>query len=161
MLRVAYCIPLWAPLAMSPTEQAHTLLHADETAALGDAGYQSVKKRPEMLAKRQLGMSPRAAPNSRRYLKKLGRMSEKLEHLEAGVDSKVEHLFYFINTCSVTVRRATAPWREHCTTVYIVWLCQFSWLVEDSGSLKPELRLERQKVQRTPLYRIKTGYSDL
>lgn len=32
--------------------QAHALLHGDETAALGDAGYQGVEKRPETSASR-------------------------------------------------------------------------------------------------------------
>lgn len=31
--------------------QAHVLLHGDETAALGDAGYEGVEQRPENLGK--------------------------------------------------------------------------------------------------------------
>lgn len=36
---------------VSDVTQAHALLHGDETAALGDAGYQGVERRPKMLAK--------------------------------------------------------------------------------------------------------------
>jgi IS5 family transposase len=36
-------------LNVSDVTQAHALLHGDETAAIGDAGYQGVRKRPENL----------------------------------------------------------------------------------------------------------------
>lgn len=77
--------------------QAHALLHGDEIAALGDAGYQGVEKRPENLGKAvtwhvAMKRSKRKAlPNN-----KLGRMREKLEHLKASVRAKVEHPFHVI-----------------------------------------------------------------
>jgi IS5 family transposase len=77
--------------------QAHALLHGDEIAALGDAGYQGVEKRPENLGKKvtwhvAMKRSKRKAlPNN-----KLGRMREKLEHLKASVRAKVEHPFHVI-----------------------------------------------------------------
>ena len=77
--------------------QAHALLHGDEIAALGDAGYQGVEKRPENLGKTvawhvAMKRSKRKAlPNN-----KLGRMREKLEHLKASVRAKVEHPFHVI-----------------------------------------------------------------
>jgi IS5 family transposase len=77
--------------------QAHALLHGDEIAALGDAGYQGVDKRPENLSKTvawhvAMKRSKRKAlPNN-----KLGRMREKLEHLKASVRAKVEHPFHVI-----------------------------------------------------------------
>jgi len=36
---------------VSDVPQAHALLHGDETAALGDAGYQCMEKRPENVGK--------------------------------------------------------------------------------------------------------------
>jgi IS5 family transposase len=36
---------------VSDVAQAHALLHGDETAALGEAGYQGVEKRPENVGK--------------------------------------------------------------------------------------------------------------
>ena len=77
--------------------QAHALLHGDEIAALGDAGYQGVEKRSENLGKTvtwhvAMKRSKRKAlPNN-----KLGRMREKLEHLKASVRAKVEHPFNVI-----------------------------------------------------------------
>ena len=77
--------------------QAHALLHGDEIAALGDAGYQGVEKRPENIGKTvtwhvAMKRSKRKAlPNN-----KLGRMREKLEHLKASVRAKVEHPFHVI-----------------------------------------------------------------
>jgi IS5 family transposase len=82
---------------VSDVTQAHALLHGDETAALGDAGYQGVEKRPENVGKAvtwhvAMKRSKRKAlPNN-----KLGRMTEKLEHLKASVRAKVEHPFHVI-----------------------------------------------------------------
>lgn len=77
--------------------QAHALLHGDEVAALGDAGYQGVEKREENQGKAvtwhvAMKRSKRKAlPNN-----KLGRMIEKLEHLKASVRAKVEHPFHVV-----------------------------------------------------------------
>ncbi len=82
---------------VSDVTQAHALLHGDETAALGDAGYQGVEKRPENAGKSvtwhvAMKRSKRKAlPNN-----KFGRMLEKLEHLKASVRAKVEHPFHVI-----------------------------------------------------------------
>ena len=82
---------------VSDVTQAHALLHGDETAALGDAGYAGVEKRPENAGKTvtwhvAMKRSKRnALPGN-----KLGRMLEKLEHLKASVRAKVEHPFHVI-----------------------------------------------------------------
>ena len=82
---------------VSDVTQAHALLHGDEIAALGDAGYQGVEKRAENVGKSvtwHVAMKRskrRALPNT-----KLGRMQEKLEHLKASVRAKVEHPFHMI-----------------------------------------------------------------
>lgn len=82
---------------VSDVTQAHALLHGDEIAALGDAGYQGVEKRAENVGKSvtwHVAMKRskrRALPNT-----KLGRMQEKLEHLKASVRAKVEHPFHVI-----------------------------------------------------------------
>lgn len=61
----------------------------------GDAGYQGVEKRPENIGKsvtRHVAMKRskrKALPNN-----KLGRMMEKLEHLNASIRAKVEHPFH-------------------------------------------------------------------
>lgn len=66
--------------------QAHALLHGDERAKLGNAGYQRVEKRPENIGKAvawhvAMKCSKRKAPPK----SKLGRTTEKLEHLKASV----------------------------------------------------------------------------
>jgi IS5 family transposase len=82
---------------VSDVTQAHALLHGDENAALGDAGYQGVEKREENLGKKvtwHVAMkrsTRKALPNN-----KLGRAMEKLEHLKAGVRAKVEHPFHVV-----------------------------------------------------------------
>jgi IS5 family transposase len=77
--------------------QAHALLHGDERAALGDAGYQGVEKLPENIGKSvtwhvAMKRSKRKAlPNN-----KLGQLTEKLEHLKASVRTKIEHPFHVV-----------------------------------------------------------------
>ena len=79
---------------VSDVTQAHALLHGDETAAIGDASYKGVEKRTENVGKAvkwhvAMKRSKRKAlPNN-----KLGRMIEKLEHLQARMCAKVEHPF--------------------------------------------------------------------
>ena len=82
---------------VSDVAQAHALLHGDEVAAMGDAGYQCVEKREENLGKSvtwhvAMKCSKRKVlPNN-----KLGRMTEKLKHLKASVRAKVEHPFHVV-----------------------------------------------------------------
>ncbi len=77
--------------------QAHALLHGDEIAALGDAGYQGVEKREENLDKTVVWhvamkrSKRKALPNN-----KLGRGAERLEILKASVRAKVEHPFHVV-----------------------------------------------------------------
>jgi IS5 family transposase len=83
-------------LNVSDVTQAYALLHGDDTAAIGDAGYQGVRKRPENLGKAvkwhvAMKLQAQGMPNN-----KLGRMIEKLEHLKARVRAKAEHPFDFI-----------------------------------------------------------------
>ena len=77
--------------------QAHALLHGDEVAALGDAGYQGVEKREENRAK-SVTWHVAMKRSKRKELPKdkLGRMLEKLEHLKASVRAKVEHPFHVV-----------------------------------------------------------------
>jgi IS5 family transposase len=82
---------------VSDVTQAHALPHGDETAALGDAGYQGVEKRAENLGK-SVTWHVAMKRSKRKALpkNKLGRMLEKLEHLKASVRAKVEHPFHVI-----------------------------------------------------------------
>ena len=77
--------------------QAHALLHGDEVAAMGDAGYQGVEKREENLGTKVTWHVAMKRSKRKALLKnKLGRMMEKLEHLKASVRAKVEHPFHVV-----------------------------------------------------------------
>jgi IS5 family transposase len=82
---------------VSDVTQAHALLHGDETAAIGDAGYQGVEKRPENVGKAVTWhVAMKRSKRKARPKNKLGRMTKKLEHLKASVRAKVEHPFHVI-----------------------------------------------------------------
>ena len=82
---------------VSDVTQAHALLHGDEVAAMGDAGYQGVEKREENLGK-NVTWHVAMKRSKRKALPDniLGRMTEKLEHLKASVRAKVEHPFHVV-----------------------------------------------------------------
>ena len=82
---------------VSDVTQAHALLHGDEVAAFGDAGYQGVEKRAEDAGK-PVAWHVAMKRGKRRALpqNKLGRVIEKLEHLKASVRAKVEHPLHVI-----------------------------------------------------------------
>ena len=73
--------------------QAGALLHGQETAAFGDAGYRGVDKRPEAQGPTwYVAMQP----GKRRVLntsRKWARMLEKAEQIKASIRAKVEHPF--------------------------------------------------------------------
>ena len=82
---------------VSDVTQAHALLHGDEVAAMGDAGYQGVEKREENLGTKVTWHVAMKRSKRKALLKnKLGRMTEKLEHLKASVRAKVEHPFHVV-----------------------------------------------------------------
>ena len=82
---------------VSDVTQAHALLHGDEIAAMGDAGYQGVEKRAENLEKNVTWhVAMKRAKRKALPANKLGRMTEKLEHLKASVRAKVEHPFHVV-----------------------------------------------------------------
>lgn len=88
---------LTTPANTHDVTQAHALLHGEETAALGDAGYQGVEKRA---AHQAAGVSWHVAmrPGKRRALPddEIGRLQEQLEKRKASLRAKVEHPFHLI-----------------------------------------------------------------
>jgi IS5 family transposase len=76
--------------------QAGALLHGDEEAAFGDAGYRGVHKRAEAQGPRwHVAMQP----GKRRLLdpaRKWARLLEQAEQLKASVRAKVEHPFHVV-----------------------------------------------------------------
>jgi IS5 family transposase len=81
---------------VSDVTQAGALLHGEETAAFGDAGYRGVDKREEAQGpKWHVAMQP----GKRRQLdptRKWARLLEKAEQLKASIRAKVEHPFHVI-----------------------------------------------------------------
>lgn len=77
--------------------QAHALLHGQETAVLGDAGYQGVAKRAEN-QDTPVTWHVALRPGVRRALldDDLGRLQERIERVKAGLRAKVEHPFHAI-----------------------------------------------------------------
>jgi IS5 family transposase len=77
--------------------QAGALLHGEEIAALGDAGYRGVQKREENRGKSVTWhVAMKLAKRKALTKNKLGRMLDKLEQLKASVRAKVEHPFHVI-----------------------------------------------------------------
>ena len=84
------------PANVNDVTQAGALLHGEETAAFGDAGYRGVDKREEAHGPVWFVAMQ---PGKRRALdltKKWARLLEKAEQLKASVRAKVEHPFHVI-----------------------------------------------------------------
>lgn len=83
---------------VSDITQAHALLHGEERAALGDAGYQGIEKRPEMAdCRAQWHVAMR--PGKRKELKEDDPLDQRIEQYEkckASLRAKVEHPFHVI-----------------------------------------------------------------
>lgn len=82
---------------VSDVTQAQGLLHGEETAVFGDAGYQGVEKRAENTGapvEWHIAMRPgkrRALPDT-----PLGDLQEQLERAKASIRAKVEHPFHVV-----------------------------------------------------------------
>ncbi len=82
---------------VSDVTQAQALLHGEETAAFGDAGYQGVEKREESQGA-TVAWHVAMKPGKRKLLEgtELGRLVERLEHAKASIRAKVEHPFHVV-----------------------------------------------------------------
>ena len=98
--------------------EAHSLLHAEETDAFGDAGYQGVAKRPDDCEDVQWHVGMR--PGKRRALdktRKVDTLIDQLERLKASMRAKVEHPFRVIKRQFGHVKvRYRGLKKKHCTT---------------------------------------------
>ena len=82
---------------VSDVTQAHALLHGEETAVFGDAGYQGVEKREEN-QNNDVTWHVALRPGKRRALPdtESGRLAERIEQIKASVRAKVEHPFHIV-----------------------------------------------------------------
>ena len=77
--------------------EGNSLMHGDETASFGDAGYQGADKRAD--AKATVAWHTAMGPGKRRALdkdKQADALIDQAEKLKAGVRAKVEHPFRVI-----------------------------------------------------------------
>ena len=86
------------PATSAISVEANTLLHAQESVAFGDAGYQGVEKRPD--AKADVSWHVALRPGKRKALDKENNEADTLldqaEKLKASIRAKVEHPFRVI-----------------------------------------------------------------
>jgi IS5 family transposase len=82
---------------VSDVTQAYALLHGEEQAVLGDAGYQGVHKREENRGK-SVDWHVAMRPGKRKVLPKdeHGVLQERYEQAKASVRAKVEHAFHVV-----------------------------------------------------------------
>jgi IS5 family transposase len=82
---------------VSDVTQAQALLHGDETAVFGDAGYQGVEKREENL-ECPVTWHIALRPGKRKALRDTpqGNLVEWIEHTKASIRAKVEHPFHVV-----------------------------------------------------------------
>ena len=82
---------------VSDISQAQALLHGEEQAAFGDAGYQGVEKRPES-AEATVVWHVAEKPSKVKLLAgtALGDLVAQVEHAKASIRAKVEHPFHVV-----------------------------------------------------------------
>ena len=124
--------------------EANSLLHGQETDALGDAGYQGVEKRPD--AKTEVRWHTAMRPGKRRALDKstpCGELADKIEKIKASIRAKVEHPFRVIKRQfgHVKVRyRGLAKNTAQLKTLFALsnlWMVRAKLLVLD-GVVRPK-----------------------
>jgi IS5 family transposase len=79
--------------------EEHKLVHGEEEAVFGDAGYTGVEKREDtkhIKATWHVAMKPSKRKAIKSEIKRMSNTVEKLEYLKASVRSKVEHQFRII-----------------------------------------------------------------
>jgi IS5 family transposase len=125
--------------------EANSLLHGQETDALGDAGYQGVEKRPD--AKTEVRWHTAMRPGKRRALDKntpCGEHTDKIEKIKASIRAKVEHPFRVIKRQfgHVKVRyRGLAKNTAQLKTLFALsnlWMVRAKLLVLD-GVVRPKV----------------------
>ena len=136
-------------LRQGPVADCWCCPHRLAPAALGDAGYQCVEKRPDNIGKSvtwQVAMKRskrKALPNN-----KLERLTEKLEHLKASMRAKVEHPFHVIKNL---FRHRKTRYRGLAKTRHSFLPCSplpiWYWLDGALRSPNPVVRLDCRKTR--------------
>jgi hypothetical protein len=105
---------------VSDVTQAQGLLHGEEAAVFGDAGYQGVEKRAEnaeVPVEWHIAMRPgkrRALPDT-----PLGELQERLEQAKASIRAKVEHPFHVVKNLFRHRKTRYWAWPEYGAVVLV------------------------------------------
>jgi len=124
---------------VSDVTQAAELLHGQEKNVHGDAGYQGVDKRTEVQQKHsKVTWYVAMRPGKRRALDKqtvVGRLTDRIEKLKAGVRAKVEHPFRVIKRQFGHVKVRYRGLAKNTAQLYTLFALSNLWMVR--GQLLP------------------------
>jgi len=119
--------------------QAAGLLHGQEENAHGDAGYQGVQKRAKVQKKHgKVTWYVAMRPGKRRALDKqteIGKLTDRIERLKAGVRAKVEHPFRVIKRQFGHVKVRYRGLAKNTAQLYTLFALSNLWMVR--GQLLP------------------------
>jgi len=119
--------------------QAAQLLHGQEQAAHGDAGCQGVAQRAEVAQKHaKVTWYVAMRPGKRRALDKqtaIGKLTDRIEQLKAGVRAKVEHPFRVIKRQFGHVKVRYRGLAKNTAQLYTLFALSNLWMVR--GQLLP------------------------
>lgn len=119
--------------------EANALLHGEETAVFGDAGYQGADKRPD--AKPGVTWHVAMRPGKRKQLDQThawARMLEEAEYLKASIRAKVEHPFRVIKRQFGFVKVRYRGLKKNTAQVVTLFALSNLWMAR--GKLMAEAR---------------------
>ena len=115
---------------VSDIAEANSLLHGQESIALGDAGYQGIEKRPD--AKADLTWHVAMRPGKRKALDKENEadaMIGKAEKLKAGIWAKVEHPFRVVKRQLGFVKVRYRGLKKNTAQLFTLFALSNLWMV--------------------------------
>jgi IS5 family transposase len=140
---------------VSDVSQAQALLHGEEHAAFGDAGYQGIEKRPESV---EATVTRHFAEKSRKIKKlagtALGDLVAQVEYAKARIGAKVEHPFHVVKNL-FKHRKTRYKGLAKNTAQCFPCLAWQIWYLLGAGyrRLTAKLHLERRKWPRNTYIR--------
>jgi transposase, IS5 family len=127
---------------VSDVVEANSLLHGQETEALGDAGYQGADKRPDANPKVRWNVAMR--PGKRKLLDKsqaLDRMRDEFERTKASIRAKVEHPFRVIKQQFGHVKVRYRGLAKNTAQLHTLFALANLWLVRGKCQGAPRVRI--------------------
>ena len=115
---------------VSDIAEGNTLLHGQETVAFGDAGYQSIEKRPD--AQADVTWHKAMRPGKRKALDKdneADAMTNEAEKLKEGIRAKVEHPFRVIKRQFGFVKVRYRGLKKNTAQLFTLFALSNLWMV--------------------------------